>query len=88
MNKIITIIENPRRIKSANASVGFCKKKKKKLHRTFKKRFIENKIATFIFCFLFDFINAKNNESPIRKNRIFQTTGKTQLGGVIAGLTE
>jgi hypothetical protein len=88
MNIIIAIIEIPRRIKSINANNGFLKKKKEKLQETFKIKLIPNKIAIFIFCFLFDFVHTKNSERAMRKNKIFQTTGKTQLGGVIVGFIE
>lgn len=84
----MVIIENSNKIKSTKASVGFCKKKNEKLHRTFSKRFAPNIIAILVFCFLEDFVHAKNNESAIRKNKMFQTTGKTQLGGVRFDFTD
>lgn len=86
--QIIAIIESHRRIKSKNARTGFCKKKNKKLQATLSKRFIPKITAIFVFCFLLDFTQAIYNERDIRKNKISQTTGKIQFGGVIAVFIE
>jgi hypothetical protein len=43
--------------------------------------------SLLVFSF-FDLVQAINRETPIRKNKIFHTIGKTQFGGVIMGLTE
>ena len=51
----------------------------------FKIKLTPTTINNLLFCPGFAFIQAKYNEIAIKKNKIFQTTGKIQFGGVIAG---
>jgi len=76
------------KIISKKASRGFLKPKYKTLHTIFRKKLIPKTKATFNFPFFFEEIQAKYNENAISKKRIFQAIGKTQPGGVIAGLIE
>jgi hypothetical protein len=85
---IIKIRKISNKIKSIKESIGFFKKKKEKLQKTFRIKLTPNNIANFGFCFFEDFVHTKNNERANKKKRIFQTTGKTQFGGVIDGLID
>lgn len=83
------IIDPSMSIRSINANRGACNPKKRQLQMELRIRFIPKKMI--ILCLVFSFfaaIHEKYAERAMRKKRIFQTTGKTQFGGVIAGFTE
>ena len=86
---IIPKIENQNIITSINANLGSFNPKNKTLHKILSIKLIPKTNATLLFCSLFfEFTQAKYREKVINKNKVFQTIGKTQFGGVIEGLIE
>ena len=86
---IINIIDSASKIISNKASKGLCIPKYKTLQRTLRAKLIPKAHEIFFLIAIFlAFIQEKYNDKAIRKNKIFQTIGNTQFGGVIAGLTE
>jgi len=49
-------------------------------------KFRTNKKIIFFLFFFLEFIKARYNEIPIKKNKIVHTIGNTKFGGVIVGL--
>jgi len=73
---------------SMNAIFGFLNPKYNTLQRIFNTKFNPYTTPMVFFSFLSEFVQAKYRDRAIKKNRIFQTTGKTQFGGVIEGLMD
>jgi len=53
-----------------------------------KRKLIPNAIATFVLILFFPAVKEKYSDKAIKKNKMFQTIGKIQPGGVMLGLTE
>lgn len=86
---IIDKIEIQTRIISMNPARGFCIPKNKTLQMAFRKKFIPNTQTILVLSFFFlAFNQTKVREMAIRRNKMFQTIGKTKFGGVIEGLME
>ena len=73
---------------SMNASLGFFKPKYKALHEILSAKLSPYAKDIIIFSLFLDSVHAKYKDKAIKKKRTFQTTGKTQFGGVIEGLTD
>ena len=82
------IIEDQSKISSKKARVGSLSPKKNKLHKMLSKRLTAKTLTIEDFWSLSEFVHAKYKERAIKKNKIFQTTGKTQFGGVIEGFID
>jgi hypothetical protein len=87
--KMIAKIESHNKIISTKAILVNFNSKNNTLHKIFKIKFIPKSNPTFFFCFLFfELVQAKYKEKVIKTNKTFQTTGKTQSGGVMEGFIE